>query len=155
MEGAILALLSMLVALWIEKPCSAAENQCEACMEPPKELGPFFFWVHNWALFYRHCLFWLLMYYYFSSSFELVLALNLIKEIRPNPVFTRIKRLLFADDTLLFYAGLRESILTVKVLLLAFEDASCLWINFYKKSYYLHEYVGGEDGQLCHHDELQ
>lgn len=59
-------------------------------------------------------------------------SIGLIEGIGPNTMFVGIKCLLFVDNTLLFCMGVKGSILAIKALLLAFEGASNLRINFHK-----------------------
>lgn len=54
------------------------------------------------------------------------------KDIGVNEVFKGIRRLQFANDTLLFCVGDQGSIVAVKAILLAFEGAFGLKINFHK-----------------------
>ena len=66
--------------------------------------------------------------------------MGLVERISSSPCFIGIQRLHFIDDTLLFYSSCPNSLLAVKAILLAFDKASRLKVNFKQKYASVHEY---------------
>lgn len=60
--------------------------------------------------------------------------MGLVDGIGSKPCFSNLRSLHFVDDTLLFYAAKRESLIAVKAILLGFEQALGSRINFHKSS---------------------